>query len=78
VRFEANIVRWVREAQHITFTGEISEDEEGAVVMAYKISSATQLIRWLLSWGEEMEVLAPPEIRTAVAQATKQMAARHA
>lgn len=78
IRFDANIVRWVREAQHITFAGEVSEDEEGAVVMSYKIASSAQFMRWILSWGEEAEVLAPLEVRAAVAERARQMAARHA
>jgi predicted DNA-binding transcriptional regulator YafY len=78
VRFNADIVRWVREAQHMTFAGEVSEDEEGGVVMAYNVSSPTQLMHWLLSWGGEMEVLAPAETRVAIAQAARQMAAQHA
>jgi predicted DNA-binding transcriptional regulator YafY len=78
VRFEADIVRWVRESQHITFAGDVSEEEDGAVVMAYHITVSAQFIRWLLGWGEQMEVLSPPEIREAIAQAAQQMAARHA
>lgn len=77
VRFEADIVRWVREAQHITYTGDVSEDEEGAIVMAYQISTLTAFMRWLLSWGTEMEVIEPPEIREAIVQAAEEMAARH-
>jgi predicted DNA-binding transcriptional regulator YafY len=77
VRFEADIVRWVREVQHITYTGDVSEDEEGAVVMAYQISSLASFARWLVSWGAEMEVIEPPEIREAIARMAKEMAARH-
>jgi predicted DNA-binding transcriptional regulator YafY len=77
VRFDADIVRWVREAQHITFAGVVSEDEEGAVVMAYQISSSANFTRWLMSWGEAMEVIAPQEMRAAIARAAKEMAARH-
>ncbi len=78
VRFDANIVRWVREVQHITYMGDVSEDEEGSVVMAYHVSSSTRIEHWLMSWGEEMEVLAPAEMRAAIAQSAKQMAAHHA
>jgi predicted DNA-binding transcriptional regulator YafY len=77
VRFEADAVRWVREAQHITFAGDIEEDEDGAVVMAYNISSASRFTHWLLSWGDEMEVLAPAEMRETMAQLIKKMAAHH-
>ena len=78
VRFDASIVRWVREAQHITFAGDVAEDEDGSVVMAYHVAPSTRIVQWLMSWGEEMEVLTPAEIRTAVAESAKKMAAHHA
>jgi len=78
VRFNGDIARWVREIQHITFAGDVSEDEEGSVVMAYHVSSPSQFVRWLLSWGNEMEVIEPAEMREMVAQTAKEMAARHA
>lgn len=77
VRFEADIVRWVREVQHITYAGDLSEDEDGAVVMAYQISALPAFLRWLLSWGAEMEVLEPAEVREAIARMAKEMAGRH-
>ena len=77
VRFDANIVRWVREAQHLTFAEEIEEDEEGNVVMAYHVGSSAQFARWLLSWGDEMEVISPPNMRAEIAHAAQAMATRH-
>lgn len=77
VRFDANIVRWVREAQHLTFAEDVGEDDEGNVVMAYQVGSSAQFIRWLLSWGDEMEVISPSTVRDEIAQATQAMATRH-
>jgi predicted DNA-binding transcriptional regulator YafY len=77
VRFAPTIVRWVREAQHFTFSKELPEDEDGTVTMVYQITSLGQISRWLLGWGAEMEVLEPPEDREAIAQITAQMAQQH-
>jgi predicted DNA-binding transcriptional regulator YafY len=78
VRFDADSVRWVRERQHLTYGGDLSEDEDGGVVMVYNVSYPMQFVRWLMGWGEEMEIIAPPEVRAMMAQAAQQMAARHA
>lgn len=42
------------------------EDEDAAIVSATVIRSGT-LYRWLLGFGDKLEVLAPPELRHAVA-----------
>lgn len=78
VRFDASIVRWVRELQNGAYAEDVSEDEEGNVVMAYRISNLTPFMRWILGWGAEMEVLEPPEVRALVAQMAQEMAAHHA
>jgi predicted DNA-binding transcriptional regulator YafY len=78
VRFRAEIVRWVRERQHFGFRAEKEEDEDSSVIMVYHVAELSQLIFWLLSWGDGMEVLEPPELRAAIAETAARMAKQHA
>lgn len=78
VRFDADVVRWVRETQNITYIGDVNEDEEGNVLMAYRVGNLISFTRWLLGWGAEMEVLEPADVRERVAHIAKQMAVHHA
>ena len=66
VRFEASIVRWVRERQHFTCIEDRS-DETGSAVMVYQPRAFEQMEGWLLSWGDKMEVLEPPVLRQRLA-----------
>jgi predicted DNA-binding transcriptional regulator YafY len=79
VRFEAEVVRWVKERQHFTWA-ETRPPEPGqaGVVMVYRLGAFEQIEGWLLSWGDQMEVLEPPELRERIAAVAGRMAKRHA
>ncbi|MCG3208211.1 MAG: hypothetical protein FOGNACKC_01813 [Anaerolineae bacterium] len=77
VRVDADSVRWVREAQHFTFTEELPGDDAAGVVMVYHVESLPQIQGWLLSWGDKIEVLEPPQLRTELARIAATIAARH-
>lgn len=77
VCFDADVVRWVREAQHFSFTHADPALADGRTVMHYQVNSLSQIRGWLLSWGAQAEVLAPPELRKALLQTALQIAERH-
>jgi predicted DNA-binding transcriptional regulator YafY len=68
--------RWVRERQHYGFVEEL-EGEGGALLMVYRLETPDQMLGWLLSWGGQVEVLEPPELREAVRAAGARLAERH-
>lgn len=77
VRFDAAVVRWVRESQHFTFSHAEPRAADGSTIMHYRVNSFGQISGWLLSWGAQVEVLAPPALRTQLLQTAIQMAERH-
>lgn len=76
VQVEPAVARWVREAQHFTFVDE-EATADGALHMHYRIQSFGQISGWLLSWGEQIEVLAPPALRLEMQQHVQAMLARY-
>lgn len=66
VRVAPSAVRWVRERQHYAFTGEDAPDETGTVVMHFKVKEAREIKAWLLSWGADVQVLAPESLRAEI------------
>lgn len=77
VRFAAAVVRWVRESQHFTFSHAETSAEDGSTVMHYRVNTFGQISGWLLSWGEQVEVLAPSELRSQILQTAIRMAEHH-
>ncbi len=77
VRFDASIVRWVEEAQHFTFTHAEPSQTDGSMVMHYRVAAIGQIVGWLLSWGEGVEVLLPLELRQQLLRTALRIAERH-
>ena len=49
----------------------------GGVDMAVQVAGIVEIRPWILSWGNQVEVLAPDELREAVATATRGAAERY-
>jgi predicted DNA-binding transcriptional regulator YafY len=71
VRYSARIAPWIREK------GPVDEEaEDGAVVVSHSVSDPDWLVRHVLQYGPEAEVLEPPELRRRVARAAREVARR--
>ncbi len=77
VRFDASIIRWVREEQHFSFVCEIQDENTSSAKMVYQVSSFQKILGWLLRWGDQMEVLEPDELRTIIMQTAAHLMAHH-
>jgi proteasome accessory factor B len=58
-------------------TQELSDLPGGAVEMAVQVAGIVEIRPWILSWGNQVEVLAPEDLREAVAAATRGAAERY-
>ncbi len=77
VRVQASMVRWVREAQHFTFTHAEPNQVDGGTLMHYRVTALDQIAGWLLSWGDAVEVLTPPDLRHQLRHTALQIAERY-
>lgn len=74
VRFTPESIRWLRERQHYAFQAEEMLPDNQGVLMRYRVSSAAEMIPWLLSWGAAAEVLSPLELRQKLHQEATRLA----
>jgi predicted DNA-binding transcriptional regulator YafY len=77
IRFDPSIERFVRERQPFPFLRE-EADAAGRPIFVYALRGRRELLGWLLGWGDAAEVLAPPELRAALARQGRAIAARNA
>jgi proteasome accessory factor C len=61
VRYSPRIARWVREK------GPVEEQEDGSVVVRYRVADPDWLIRHVLQYGADAEILGPDAYRQAIA-----------
>ena len=71
-------VRAAERARRSWFAGTLEETRvKDGVVMTFPVCSLDWLAGWLISFGAEVQVMAPPELRAAVAEYASKLAAHH-
>ncbi len=76
VRFDAQIVRWVRERQHYSYQAEEPVAGSDDRIMLYRVHDTRELKSWLLGWGAVAEILEPAELRAAIRAEALKLAQR--
>jgi predicted DNA-binding transcriptional regulator YafY len=77
LRFDAGVARRVRET--IWHRSQVLTDlPDGGVELTVRVAGIVEIRPWVLSWGDQVEVLAPPELREAVAGALRGASERYA
>ena len=76
LRFEASVAQRVREAIWHR-SQKLAELPDGRVELTVTVAGIVEIRPWILSWGDAVEVLSPPELRAAVARAVRGAAARY-
>lgn len=77
LRFDQAIAHRVREAVWHR-SQELVELPDGGVELAVTVAGIVEIRPWILSWGDGVEVLEPPDLRESVAAAVGRAAARYA
>ena len=67
LRFSKAVARYVLERQWHP-SQEMKERRDGAVDMKLRVRGLDEIKRWVLSWGKEVEILAPRGLRNSVAK----------
>jgi len=49
----------------------------GSVRIAYRVADADELVRWVLGWGAQAEIISPPDIRARIADLSQEIAEKY-
>lgn len=66
IKFTPFQARWIRERKWHA-SQEMEELDDGSLILKLKVAGLNEVKRWVLSFGKEAEVLAPPELREEIA-----------
>lgn len=73
--FAPEVARWVREARSFFVVAE--EEVEDGLLLTLRIRQESELVPWLLSWGQQVRVLEPASLRRRLYQEATAMLALH-
>ena len=76
LRFDASVASLVTETTWHP-TEQVTREAGGAVVWRARVPGTIEIRRWILEWGADVEVLAPPELRAEVAATYRKAAAKY-
>jgi proteasome accessory factor B len=76
MRFERSVAHRVRESVWHR-SQQISELPDGRLEMTVRVAGIVEIRPWIMSWGDAVEVLEPPELRQVVATAVRNLAERY-
>jgi proteasome accessory factor B len=76
LRFDAAIAPLVTETTWHP-TEQVTREADGRVLWRARVPGTLEIRRWILQWGAQVEVLAPPELRDEVAETYRKAAARY-
>ncbi|MBV8066737.1 MAG: WYL domain-containing protein [Candidatus Eremiobacteraeota bacterium] len=77
VRFAARVAKAAIAARVVAEREVEQHGEDGSVEIIYRVADVDELVRWVLGWGAQAEVIAPPEARTRIAQLSSEISAKY-
>jgi predicted DNA-binding transcriptional regulator YafY len=76
LRFDASVAHRVRESIWHR-SQKLTELDDGRVELTVQVAGIVEIRPWIMSWGDSVEVLEPPELREVVATAVRRLAERY-
>ena len=77
LRFSPSVAARVQEATWHP-TQRVAQDADGSLTWTATVAGTIEIRLWILSWGDDVEVLAPPELRKDVALTHRRAGERYA
>ncbi|HET9393457.1 MAG TPA: WYL domain-containing protein [Candidatus Rubrimentiphilum sp.] len=62
VRFAQRVAK-AATAARVVADRSVDRGEDGSVEITYRVADVDELVRWILGWGAQAEILAPPQAR---------------
>jgi len=77
VRFAPRVAK-AAVAARVVAERQIERFDDGSVEIEYRVADVDEVLRWVLGWGAQAEVVGPPELRRRIATLAREIAAKYA
>jgi predicted DNA-binding transcriptional regulator YafY len=77
VRFAKRVAK-AAAAARVVSDRTITRKRDGSVEIAYRVADVEELVRWVLGWGAQAEVVAPQSVRRRIAELAEEVAGKYA
>ncbi|MBV8152888.1 MAG: WYL domain-containing protein [Candidatus Eremiobacteraeota bacterium] len=64
-------------AARIVSDRRIEKRADGSVEIAYRVADVDELIRWVLGWGAQAEIVSPPSARARIAELAREITSKY-
>lgn len=72
VRFAPRVAK-AAVAARVVAEREVVQRDDGSVEIAYRVADVDELVRWVLGWGAQAEIVAPDRARESIAEVARQI-----
>jgi len=76
VRFEPRVAK-AAVAARVVAEREVEQRDDGSAEIAYRVADVDELVRWVLGWGSQAEIIAPPEARARISGLAAEIAGKY-
>lgn len=76
VRFAARVAK-AAVAARVVADRAVNEGQDKSVEIVYRVADVDELIRWVLGWGSQAEILGPADARTRIASLCEEITAKY-
>jgi predicted DNA-binding transcriptional regulator YafY len=76
VRFTSRVAK-AAVAARVVAEREVQHDADGSAEIAYHVADVDELVRWVLGWGTQAEIISPPAARARVAELANEISAKY-
>lgn len=76
VRFAARVAK-AAVAARVVAEREVEHGDDGSAEIAYRVADVDELVRWVLGWGSQAEIISPTAARCRIAALASEIAAKY-
>ncbi len=76
VRFAPRVAKAALAAR-VVAERDIERRDDGSAEIVFHVDDADELVRWILGWGDQAEILEPPAIRSRIADLTQAISQKY-